>query len=129
MNTSTQKFIATDESVAAAATEVDVTHFTSAQINTRHARTGILTCYVKGANAASSGNVTFSFACYDPLRAAWDTVAYLTVVCALNATTAVQKSITFYPDMAKFKLLSIQNADATHAATCNASITMKETRA
>ena len=126
MNTSQQIFIATDTSVAATATEVDGTDFTSRQIKTKFARTGILTCYVKGANAASSGNVVFSFVCYDPIRTAWDTVAYVTVTCALNGTTAVQKSITFYPDMYKLKLLSIANADATYAATCNASITMKE---
>ena len=126
MNTSQQIFIATDTEVAAADTEVDGTDFTSRQIKTKWARTGILTCYIKGDNASSSGDVVFTFVCYDPIRTTWDTVAYVTVTCALNATTAVQKSITFYPDMYKLKLLSIANADTTYKVVCNASITMKE---
>ena len=126
MNTSQQIFIATDTEVAATATEVDGTDFTSRQIKTKFARTGILTCYVDGSNAGSSGNVVFTFVCYDPIRTTWDTVAYVTVTCALNGTTAVQKSITFYPDMYKLKLLSIANADTTYKCTANASITMKE---
>ena len=129
MVTSTETFISADTSVASTATEVDGTDFTSKQIITRHAHLGTLTCYVVGANASSSGNVTFKFATYDGLREAWDSVYYVQVVCALNGTTAVQKSITFYPDMAKIKLLSIANADTSYAATCNASIIIKERHA
>ncbi len=129
MVTFTEKFLATDTSVAKTATETDGTDFTSKQINTKHAHLGSITCYVKGANAGSSGDVTFKFATYDVLREMWDTIYYVQVVCALNGTTAVQKTITFYPDMQKLKLLSIQNEDTTYAATCNASVTIKERHA
>ena len=126
MVTSQRLFISADTSVAAADTEVDGTDFTSAQLDTKHAILGSLTCYILGANAGSTGNVTFNFVQYDTLRESWDTVAYVSVICALNGVTAVQKSITFYPDMVKLKLLSITNADATYAATCNAVLTTKE---
>ena len=120
-----EKFIATDTSVAANSTEVDVTHFTSVQVDTSYARFASITMYVLGADAGATGNATFKFAVYDNLRASWDTLYYISEAVAINGATAVQKTIAINPDMAKIKLLSIQNGDNA-AITANASIYLKE---
>jgi len=125
------KFVSSDTSIAADSTEVDGTDFISVQVNTKYATFASLTLYAVGANSSSSGSVKFAFAGYDSLRESWDSDAYIatsTLTLTLNGTTAVQKTFSVYPDTEKIKLLSVENTDATYAATVNASIFIKESR-
>lgn len=122
MNNKPYLCIAEDLDVGEGATVIPVTHYTPLVVPLHEVWAAILTCYVKGANAGSTGNVTFNFQTYDSLRNSWDTIPFQTVVVALNGITYVQKSIALdgIPEM--IRLGSIVNADATYHVTVNAMV-------
>lgn len=122
----TNKFLTTNASVTAGATVVDGVGITSNEINLQYCRYASITLYVKGANASSSGTVTFSFKSYNEAFGAWDTVGYLTLTATLNGTADVYVTYPITPYISKIKLYSIANGDSSYGITANASLFMKD---
>lgn len=122
MNNKPYICIAEDLDVGEGATVIPVTHYTPRIVPLHEVWAAILTCYVKGANAGSAGNVTFNFQAYDSLRDMWDTIAFQSVVVALNGVAPAQKSVMLDSIPEKIRLGSVVNGDATFHATVNAMV-------
>jgi len=127
-----KNFLATDFLVAINSTKVDVTDFSSIQIDLSSAEFASLTFFIQGTSASCSKDIIFKFAAYDSTRAQWDTIDFVGagsgVPVTANGTTIVQKTIALNPDIEKIKLLSVQNQEVTsgYTVTVNVSIFMKQ---
>lgn len=120
------KFLSSNVTLTAGQTQYDGTDFTSAEMNLTYCRYASITLYVKGANASSSGTVSFAFRSYNDALGAWDTTAYLTLTATLSGTADVYVTYPITPDVSKLKLYSIANGDTSYNITANAALFMKD---
>lgn len=119
-----ENFYAANISSIAAAT----TYTTASNaIGVFYAESAYIQVSFTGANASSSGNVTFNFVARGDSAHSWPTTASFSVVAALNANNAViVDKLIDTSGWYELKVLSIANADATYAITAvNANLSYK----
>jgi hypothetical protein len=119
-----KKFLKTDLVAAINQVSVDVTDFTSEQINVAYPKYASLTFYVKGNHASCSKEIVFKFATFDSQRSLWDTEEWLSVSLAASGTSPRQKTINLNPDVEKVKILSIQNQETVSGYTVDANVSI-----
>jgi len=124
--TTSGKFLSSDLSLNAGQTKEDGTDFTSNVFYLEDAIFSSITLKVIGANAGSSGKVTFNFVSYNEALDAWDTTPFSTLEADLDGTNTVVITSSFNPDINKIKLASVVNGDSTYGASVNAGIFIKK---
>jgi len=120
------KFIDSDLSINASQTKQTGADFNSNEFGLEDALFSSITLKAKGANAGSSGKVTFNFVSYNDALALWDTTPFATMEIDLDGINVVAKTIVFSSDVWKIKLFSIANGDNTYGITANAAIFIKK---
>lgn len=122
-----EKFLDTEETVAAASTHSDGVEFTSNIIDFRTKRVGVMYCYVKGGNESASGNITITLK-HSPDQVNWfDMDSVVITLSGSSQITDNTASLPVFPDCYPFvKLGSIQNSDASYTADVNLALYVKE---